>query len=181
MKKRNIIIIIAALIIVVLITVLIINLNSNKFTVTFDTDGGSAIKSVKVKENETVTKPTDPTKDGYNFLGWYLDNKEYDFNTKVTKDIILVASWSKITDQYNIKFTAEHMGTDSLDMVLRYKYQVFEGTKELTDYQGFKLGDSIFIPGGNTAAKSELTSRIDKTDLTLKDGSIVTASITYID
>ncbi len=66
------------------------------YTVTFNTDGGSKVSSVKVNENEKVTKPTNPTKKGYKFLGWYLNNKSYNFSTKVTSDITLKAKWEKV-------------------------------------------------------------------------------------
>lgn len=39
-----------------------------------------------------VVKPTDPTKGGYKFLGWYFLDKPYDFNTPVTANFTLVAN-----------------------------------------------------------------------------------------
>lgn len=44
-----------------------------EYTVTFDTDGGSVIAPVKVKEGEKVSRPADPTKSGWSFAGWYAD------------------------------------------------------------------------------------------------------------
>lgn len=67
----------------------------DEYTVTFDTDGGSKIESVKVYENEKVAKPNNPTKDGHVFLKWQLDGADYNFNTKVTKNITLVAVWAE--------------------------------------------------------------------------------------
>ena len=63
------------------------------YLVTFDTDGGSYIASQEIEENKTVTRPADPVKSGYKFLGWYLDDTEYDFESKVVEDIILTAKW----------------------------------------------------------------------------------------
>ena len=81
--------------IVVLVLVLLLAKGCVKeYTVTFDSNGGSAVSAVKVKENETVAKPSDPTRAGYTFAGWFLDEKEYDFNSKVTKDITLKAHWN---------------------------------------------------------------------------------------
>lgn len=68
------------------------------YTVTFDTDGGSKVASKKIVDGKTVTKPSNPTKDGYKFLGWYLDSKEYDFDSKVTKNITLKAKWERIVE-----------------------------------------------------------------------------------
>ncbi len=71
---------------------------SVKYTVTFETNGGSDIDAVSVSKNSTVSEPTEPTKDGYEFAGWYSDEEltsEYDFGTKVTKSITLYAKWTK--------------------------------------------------------------------------------------
>ena len=68
------------------------------YTVTFDTQGGSSIGSVRVTRNNTVTKPAEPTKEGYTFEGWFTDidcTEAYDFDTAVTKNITLYAKWEK--------------------------------------------------------------------------------------
>lgn len=65
-------------------------------TVSFDTAGGSSISDIKVDDDKFLTKPQNPTKTGYIFEGWYVDNSlinKFDFNTKITKDIILKAKW----------------------------------------------------------------------------------------
>ena len=82
-----------------------------KYTVTFNTDGGSKIESVEVEENKTLTKPENPTKEGYTFDKWMLNNKEYDFDTKVIKDITLKATWKKnsttVETKYTVKFDSD--------------------------------------------------------------------------
>ena len=72
-------------------------------TVTFDSNGGSKVASQSVETNKTATKPSNPTREGYTFLGWYLNNQEYNFETVVTKDITLVAKWEikKFTVTFN--------------------------------------------------------------------------------
>lgn len=42
-------------------------------------------------------EPAAPTRPGYNFTGWYLDGKLYDFNTPVTGDLYLSAGWEAVT------------------------------------------------------------------------------------
>ena len=71
-------------------------------TVTFDTQGGSMIDSVRVNRNTTVEEPKEPTREGYTFEGWYTDKEcteEYDFSTKVTKSITLYAKWAPAKDE----------------------------------------------------------------------------------
>lgn len=65
------------------------------YTITFDTNGGTNIESQEVTENETITKPDDPSKDGYTFASWTLDGEEFDFSTKITSDLTLKAKWNK--------------------------------------------------------------------------------------
>ena len=84
-------------------------------TVTFDSDGGSAVAAQTVASGGKATKPADPTCEGWTFLGWFvdptLDNiytieqneagevtgyhlNTYDFDTAVTADVTLKALWS---------------------------------------------------------------------------------------
>lgn len=80
------------------------------YTVKFNTDGGNEIESIEVEENNTLTKPENPTKTGYTFDKWVLDNKEYDFDTKVTEDITLKAIWKKQEEnkkQYTVIFNTD--------------------------------------------------------------------------
>ena len=68
-------------------------------TVKFDTNGGNEIASQTVTSNIKAAEPTKPTQDGYLFDGWYTDGEftsEYDFDTKVTKNITLYAKWTEI-------------------------------------------------------------------------------------
>ena len=65
----------------------------DEFTVTFDSDGGSAVTAQKVL-NSPAIKPADPTKIGYLFAGWYLEDMQYAFDTTVTTDITLKAHWT---------------------------------------------------------------------------------------
>lgn len=71
-------------------------LEATYYTVTFDSDGGSEVDSQSVRSGETATEPVAPTKDNYEFGGWYTDSElteAYDFSTPVTSNIILYAKW----------------------------------------------------------------------------------------
>lgn len=61
-----------------------------KYTVSFDTDGGSTVESQTVVTGNKATKPAvNPTKKGYNFVGWYTDNTyttEFDFENTIIID-----------------------------------------------------------------------------------------------
>ena len=69
-----------------------------RYTVSFETNGGSKVSSKTVTRNTAVTEPTAPTKDGYTFAGWYSDKElktAYDFSAKVTKSFTLYAKWTE--------------------------------------------------------------------------------------
>lgn len=65
----------------------------NYHTVTFDSDGGTDVIAQTVLDGGKATEPKDPTKASVSFECWKLDGAEFDFDTPVTDDITLVASW----------------------------------------------------------------------------------------
>jgi len=71
---------------------------SQAHRVKFDVQGGSSVDSQTPASGSTVTKPADPTREGYAFAGWYTDEactEEYKFDTAVTADMTLYAKWTK--------------------------------------------------------------------------------------
>jgi len=66
------------------------------YTVTFETNGGSSISSLSIKEGEQLSKPTNPTKDESLFEGWYYEStliNEVSFPLTITSDLTLYAKW----------------------------------------------------------------------------------------
>ena len=55
-----------------------------------------------VQAGEKAIEPDVPSRQGYQFTDWYLDDTKYDFNTAVTKDMTLTARWT--VNQYTITF-----------------------------------------------------------------------------
>lgn len=72
------------------------------YTVTFNSNGGNTISPQTIKENNILSKPANPTKSGYTFLGWYYNNNVFDFNTKVNQDMTIIAQWKEILTEKNI-------------------------------------------------------------------------------
>ena len=82
---------------------------ANIYTINFELNGGTpAIEAVEVKVGEKVTKPENPTKEGYSFGGWFIDAtfvQGYDFETKVNNDYTLYAKWN--VNKYTINFDTQ--------------------------------------------------------------------------
>ena len=69
-------------------------------TVTFDSDGGSAVAPQQVLQGQKVQRPADPIKDGHTFIGWYnkadlqyINLPEWNFDYPVFENLELVAQW----------------------------------------------------------------------------------------
>lgn len=65
--------------------------------VLFD-DGFGNITKVPIEYNTKVNKIIDPTKAGYNFLGWYYNDEVFDFDKEITSNITLTAKWEKTNE-----------------------------------------------------------------------------------
>ena len=85
--------------ILLLVAATVFIVSHNGFTVSFDTNGGSHIESVKVMHSQTVDMGEDPVKEGYIFTGWYTDRgctDSFDIKTDtVTTSMTLYAGWEK--------------------------------------------------------------------------------------
>ena len=71
-----------------------------EYTVTFSYDDEEI--DVKVFDGNVVNPISNPKKEGYKFLGWYLDDEVYDFSLPVTKDLMLIAKFEVIKEEYPI-------------------------------------------------------------------------------
>lgn len=65
------------------------------YTVTFDTDGGTAVAPVTVGEGQTISKPV-TSKEKHKFLGWYIYGTtiQWNFNDPITENLVLKAHWT---------------------------------------------------------------------------------------
>jgi len=65
------------------------------YNIVFDSNGGSSVSSQSVLEGESVKEPVAPEMEGYTFLGWYFNDRKYNFGKEVYQDITLEARWEK--------------------------------------------------------------------------------------
>ena len=70
--------------------------DSGVHRVVFHSEGGTEVAPVEIPDGGWVVKPTEPTRSGYVFLGWYTDREStnaYEFGTPVKSDLDLYAGW----------------------------------------------------------------------------------------
>lgn len=147
------------------------NLATEKATVTFDSQSGSAVAPQQVAHGEKATRPSDPTKQNYAFSGWYfLEGSEFHpwlFDAySVTRDITLYAKWESI-DKLNA-FTISY--TDSSNGDIYYVVSNNEGSSlVLTTIEPNKLNPSesknyyfSFRENENSKGVEELSSIDEK-------------------
>ena len=78
----------------------------NRYTITFDTAGGSEVPSITQDYGTTITAPANPAKTGYTFAGW---DKTIP-STMPAGDMTITARWT--VNQYTITFKPENGGQD---------------------------------------------------------------------
>ena len=137
---------------------------NNYYTVTFDSNGGSAVTAQSIEAGQKATKPADPTKDGYDFKGWTLSGSAYDFNTAVNGNITLVATWEQkqvVPTTYTISFAANG-GTGTMADVtgISGEYTLPENGFTAPDGKQFKAWS---VDGNEKAVGDKITVTADTT------------------
>lgn len=111
MEKKQVFVMLGVVIAITAAIVAYCLLYGNQYTVKFDSNGGSEVEKQVVKVGETVEEPEVPIREGYKFIEWQLDGKVFDFNTKIRKNIVLVAQWQKMAEAteifYHITFDVD--------------------------------------------------------------------------
>ena len=95
----------------------------NQYTITFDTDGGSAVAPITQDYGTAVVTPANPTKSGYTFTGW---DKTIP-STMPAEDMTITAQWTEIVpNTYTVTYTD---GVDNAEIFADQIYaNVTEGT-----------------------------------------------------
>ena len=88
------------------------------FNIDFDSNGGTKIDTLTIHKYDYIKRPTEPKKDFYEFVGWFLNDEEFNFDTtQITEDITLKAKWKPLLE---IKFDSDG-GTTVDSQYIKYK------------------------------------------------------------
>ena len=124
------------------------------YTITFDTNGGSGIESEGVAYGKKISKPIDPEREDYAFVGWYVDGKKWSFDSDiVTESITLTAKWVQI---YTVTFDSNNGSTVESVQVIKGEKVAKPQDPEKYGYTfgGWYLKDEKWAFLGNTVTKS---------------------------
>ena len=108
----------------------------NEFTITFDTQGGSEVKQLVLKEGETITLPSNPAKEGYIFDGWYLDSsytQAFDSTKRIDSNMVLYAKW-KILDNGQSIIASDYFDINGLVLTMN-KQKYITSSEDVFDLQ----------------------------------------------
>lgn len=128
----------------------------NTCTVTFATDGGSAVAPITANYGTTITLPTAPTKENHTFAGWYTaDGAQFTESTVVTGDITLTARWN--ANNATVTFVSDNATTDTQSVAIGSTVTTLP-TPEKADYVfsgWYTSDDSVF--NADTVVTEDIT------------------------
>lgn len=124
---------------------------ANSYTITFDTDGGSAIDPITQGYDTTINAPAAPTKTGYTFMGWEPELPA----TMPAGDMTLTAQWS--INQYTITFDTDG-GSDIAPITQDYGAAITapaDPTREGYTFIGWDTEIPTTMPAGDMTIKAK--------------------------
>ena len=145
----------------------------NQYTITFNTDGGSAVASITADYGAAITAPAAPTKTGYTFKAWSPAIPE----TMPAENITVKATWT--VNKYTITFDTDG-GSEVAPITANYGAAVTapaDPTREGYTFKGWDQTIPATMPAENITIKA--TWKVNKYTITFDtDGGSEVASIT---
>ncbi len=136
-----------------------------KYTVHFSTGEGSAVADAEVEKGATVVKPEDPTRDGFEFGGWYKDEActtPWNFSTdRISEETTLYAKWESVyvgeyeDVHYELNISGLETGSRSEDEI-NGRFTIVSGTEvrnRTRTYDGVEYTKSVKIGGSSHMIK----------------------------
>ncbi|MDO5329245.1 MAG: InlB B-repeat-containing protein [Coriobacteriia bacterium] len=127
-------------------------------TVTFDSKGGTAVDPQTVEDGECAIEPTAPTKEGFEFAGWFNEDASttipFNFTTPITSDLTLTAHWTAVPTTYTItKTTTEGVASISAQVEGTEVTAAAAGTTvnvSATPLSGYEINSITIKPDSGT-------------------------------
>lgn len=134
-----------------------------KYTITFDANGGEELVNNKITLEAGLSFEVPlPTKEGYNFLGWYKGETKFEDTVMPEENITLIAKWEKIVITYNITYNTNggvlpnNAPTSFIEgEIISLPVPTRDGYKFLGWYEEDVLVNSLYNKDYNLVAKWE--------------------------
>lgn len=149
-----------------------------EYTISFVSNGGSSVTSIVQNYNTSVTEPSEPTRDGFDFDGWYQNEgltELYEFTTMPGNNITLYAKWIQTASQVKL-LPPSNLSIHSSTEVLTWSsvsnassYTIYVGDQTYTGITGttFNLGSQSLT--GNRNYEVKIRAIGDGVDFTNSD------------
>ena len=149
------------------------------YTVTFETNGGSAVASQTVRSGEKAAKPNDPTKLGFVFDGWYQDAAfaaAFDFEAAITADITAYAKWKEVSTPIAASYTVVRGGSSTWTKGSSATVTITVKRSEADDtcfrhFTGVQIGGTALVNG------TDYTATAGSTVITIKPSILEKLSV----
>lgn len=100
---------------------------------------------VHIEKGHLVQEPKSPTKEGYEFIGWFLEDNLYDFEDPVYEDIELVAQWYELEPEKVTVTFIDGESAEEVELIKGEKVQpIRPPKKEDYKFSGWYLADELF-------------------------------------
>lgn len=148
------------------------------YTIEFDSAGGTYIPAQTIEKDQLVTRPTDPEKTGYVFLGWLDDNQEYfEFDEISNRNCTLTADWVEVGD-IDDSILDEILGANTPQKV----EQNLDGTGAITNIGiSYKLDGTgkVSVSQIKTGSMLSIPGYLDSVDINALGANVTEASIAF--
>lgn len=130
----------------------VLGIKEPRYTVSFYSNGGSYVAPTPdIRPDQTISMPAEPTRDGYEFKGWYLDNNTFQkpFNSeyKINKSIIVFAKWEKL--EVIVEEPEYDLNTDYIELRVSEQKSLFiESYDEYLEVEYFSEDEDIATVNG---------------------------------
>ena len=143
--------------------------------IVFNANGGvfddqSSIKTEEILEGDFIISPSNPNRNGYNFIGWCLEGEDniFDLTTeKASADVTLFAKWEEIITDYDVTFVLNYAGAGSEVKSTEKGFITYIPQREGYLFNGWYIAAGETVDGYILSEKYDLMQRVNKEGLTL--------------
>lgn len=145
--------------------------------VSFASNGGSSVATVRVNRIEPIQAPQDPTREGYEFAGWYADEslqEPVEFPLAVDSDETLYAAWTMVKSSYRVRYLDNVTEDEVADMKIVENAPVGETVTETAPHvEGY-------APASAETASLVVSDDETENEMAFRYGKLASYEVRYV-